>query len=404
MEENLLEQSFGKNNENLHMENISKENENNLIMSKQLKNYQNQILLLTKRIKEYEQDLINKNSKEENQIKEFMQVELELKNEINDKINKISFLEDENRYLKEQLNIMENNLDSLKNEVKNLITKNKEIDNFIEQIKEKENVNEAKNKNEYKMESNTELNMFSPKDIQEENKEITRNFQNEAYNYLNTNEKIENEKIAYFLKNVGEISRISYNNANVLYNIMQEKFLNLKENLKKSFENENTIKKFSCWIKKIENEKGNIEYQNFFNSIKLFDKDEKNDAQKFLRKLFHDLTLMYFHCFISFPLVEINFKIKGDDFDSEKMIDFINRGKNRKVNFVILPSLFSFGSFLQNGKAWVFTFSKNTFKFDDSINGFLNKCLGEEEGSDSEIIELIKNKFTMKVYCKYSSY
>ena len=34
MEENLLEQSFGKNNENLHMENISKENENNLIMSK----------------------------------------------------------------------------------------------------------------------------------------------------------------------------------------------------------------------------------------------------------------------------------------------------------------------------------------------------------------------------------
>ena len=113
---------------------------------------------------------------------------------------------------------------------------------------------------------------------------------------------------------------------------------------------------------------------------------------------------MYFHCFISFPLVEINFKIKGDDFDSEKMIDFINRGKNRKVNFVILPSLFSFGSFLQNGKAWVFTFSKNTFKFDDSINEFLNKYLMEEEGSDSEIIELIKNKFTMKVYCKYSSY
>ena len=46
------------------------------------------------------------------------------------------------------------------------------------------------------------------------------------------------------------------------------------------------------------------------------------------------------------------------------MIDFINRGKNRKVNFVILPSLFSDGSFLQNGKLWVFTFCKNTFKFD----------------------------------------
>jgi hypothetical protein len=342
-------------------------------------------------------DMMNKAEKETKKNKYINALTNQFKKKINEDFN-ISYQE----LTKNKNEIKKKDIEKWKNNI--LITINKEIDNFIEQIKEKENVNEAKNKNEYKMESNTELNMFTPKDIQEENKEITRNFQNEAYNYLNTNEKIENEKIAYFLKNVGEISRISYNKANILYNIMQEKFLNLKENLKKSFENENTIKKFSCWIKKIENEKGNIEYQNFFNSIKLFDKDEKNDEQKFLRKLFHDLTLMYFHCFISFPLVEINFKIKGDDFDSEKMIDFINRGKNRKVNFVILPSLFSFGSFLQNGKAWVFTFSKNTFKFDDSINDFLNKCLGEEEGSDSEIIELIKNKFTMKVYCKYSSY
>ena len=46
------------------------------------------------------------------------------------------------------------------------------------------------------------------------------------------------------------------------------------------------------------------------------------------------------------------------------MIDFINRGKNRKVNFVILPSLISNENYLQNGKLWVFTYSQNTFKFD----------------------------------------
>ena len=188
MEENLLEQSFGKNNENLHMENISKENENNLIMSKQLKNYQNQILLLTKRIKEYEQDLINKNSKEENQIKEFMQVELELKNEINDKINKISFLEDENRYLKEQLNIMENNLDSLKNEVKNLITKNKEIKEENKTIKynninPKETINIDWNNNNNELLELIKKYSEEISNLKKQNEVLLNTIQNQNNNY-----------------------------------------------------------------------------------------------------------------------------------------------------------------------------------------------------------------------------
>ena len=74
---------------------------------------------------------------------------------------------------------------------------------------------------------------------------------------------------------------------------------------------------------------------------------------------------MYFHCDLSFPSVKINFK-KEKNFDSEKMIDFINRGKNRKVNFVILPSLFSNDNYLQNGKFWVFTYLGNSFKFEES--------------------------------------
>ena len=50
------------------------------------------------------------------------------------------------------------------------------------------------------------------------------------------------------------------------------------------------------------------------------------------------------------------------------MNDFINRWKDRKINFIILPSLFSNGNFLQNGKSWVFTFSKKTFKFENLLN------------------------------------
>ena len=74
---------------------------------------------------------------------------------------------------------------------------------------------------------------------------------------------------------------------------------------------------------------------------------------------------MYFHCDLSFPSVKINFECE-ENFDSEKMIDFINRGKNRKVNFVILPSLFSNVNYLYNGKFWVFTYLGKKFKFGES--------------------------------------
>ena len=84
---------------------------------------------------------------------------------------------------------------------------------------------------------------------------------------------------------------------------------------------------------------------------------------------------------------------KKEDFNSEMMIDFINRGKNRKVNFVILPSLFSNGNYIQNGKLWVFTYFKNTFRFGDSIDNCLEEFL-KEKNLKSE------NLYTMKAYYK----
>ena len=92
---------------------------------------------------------------------------------------------------------------------------------------------------------------------------------------------------------------------------------------------------------------------------------------------------MYFHCNISFPLIEISFE-KEENFNSDKMIDFINRGKNRKVNFIILPSLIFNGNYLENGKSWVFTFTNNTFKFDNFMNQFLNELLKQENSTPKE--------------------
>ena len=207
---------------------------------------------------------------------------------------------------------------------------------------------------------------------------------------MNINEKLENENVAIFLKEVAKMSRFAYIKGQNLFRTMKEKYIKFKEN-KISIDNEDSKKEFSCWVKNLEKEKGIKEYENILNLKELFVKNENKKEQKFLNKLFYDLTIMYFHCNISFPLIEISFE-KEENFNSDKMIDFINRGKNRKVNFIILPSLISNGNYLENGKSWVFTFTNNTFKFDDLINQSLNELLKQENST-------LEKKIKKKSYC-----
>ena len=271
---------------------------------------------------------------------------------------------------------------------------NEEINKLSESIikaKEAVEINESDNKNDAKVESNSELNIFTSKDIQEENKEITRNLQNEAYNYMN-NEQNENENIAKFLIQVARISRIAYNVSLKLMKEMKEKFIESK-NSEISFDDENIKKEFSFCVKNLEKEKNIFkDYENILNQENIFEnKNDNINEKKYLIKLYRDLAIMYFHCHLAFPCVEINFK-EEEDFNSEKMIDFINRGKNRKVNFVILPSLISNGCYLQNGKSWVFTFLKNTFKFENNTIISLNDLLDVEK--------YMKDNIEIIVHCK----
>ena len=211
------------------------------------------------------------------------------------------------------------------------------------------------------------LDFFTSKDIQDENKEITIIFQKEAYNYMNSEEEIENQNVAYFLKNVAEISRKSYSEAKILFKNLLEKFNKTANKKNILLDKEQDKKEFSSWVKKYEKDNNLQEDKNSMNQSKI----KENQQQKFLCDLNSKLKIMYLHCELAFPLVEISFE-KEEKFNSEKMIDFINRGK-RKVNFVILPSLFSNGNFLQNGKSWVFTYNKDTFKFEESELDILNK-------------------------------
>ena len=323
-------------------------------------------------------------------IKNFNEVINQIKINIQEKIN-ISYLE----LTTNKKDINTNDIEKWKNTILNNISI--EIDKLFEyilKIKEKVIIKESNNKKEITIESKSKINFFTLKDIQEENKEITRNFQNEAFNYMSVNENVENENVALFLKEVAKISRISYNEGKKLYKMMKDKYLSLQDN-KILVDNENINEGFSSWIKNFEKENKGIEYKNVLNQVNLFEKNENKLNLKYLSQLFNDLSVMYFHCNLSFPSIEIDFK-KEDNFNSDKMIDFINRGKNRKVNFIILPSLISSGNFLENGKSWVFTFCKKTFKFEDTINESLNELLKLNDIS----LQNLKNKLDIKVFCE----
>jgi len=210
------------------------------------------------------------------------------------------------------------------------------------------------------------LDYFTTTDIQDDNKEITRLFQQESFNHIDDDEVIENETIAKFLLEVALISRSAYNFSNVLFiNMFNEfsKFNQKEKNISTLKYDEELRKEFSSWVKQYEKgTQGKQKYKNYFNSFKC---KENYDKEDYISALYSQLTILYFHCELSFPIVGVDFHLNSEEsFNHEKMIDFINKGNNRKVNFVILPSLFSNGNFLEYGKFWVFTYKKDTFKFD----------------------------------------
>ena len=71
-----------------------------------------------------------------------------------------------------------------------------------------------------------------------------------------------------------------------------------------------------------------------------------------------------------------------------------------KVNFVFLPSLFSNGIFLQNGKSWVFTYTKKTFSFKDLKDESLDELIEKENVIPKKEKEKDNN---MKVYSENKS-
>ena len=138
------------------------------------------------------------------------------------------------------------------------------------------------NQNEQKIER---LDFFTSKDIQEENKEITRTFQKEALNHTDDKEEKENENIAYYLKLIANDSRRAYNSSEKLFKKMFDEFsktLYEKKAISNLKNDEQFKKEFSSWVKKYEKTlEGKKKYEKYFKDEGILYKNE-NTSPYFL--------------------------------------------------------------------------------------------------------------------------
>ena len=124
----VINNNFEREDPNNIFENINNSNYN--ILQKQNENLKNQIIILTKRIKEYENNYIKDNNRNTNQLKEFSELETDLNNQIDKKNKIINTIKEENNYLKKYINQMDNDINILKDEVKNLLLQKKEKETY----------------------------------------------------------------------------------------------------------------------------------------------------------------------------------------------------------------------------------------------------------------------------------
>ena len=202
-------QNFYYNSTNNDTENADPKNQlmNQVSLEENLKiqnkNLQNQIIVLTERIKVYENDYIEKIKSLTSQIKNFGETEMNYKKQIQK-------LENENKYLKEQLNEMEEIFISLKKEVKSLL-----INHTLSNNNSKNNINNKKRSHSINQKNKI---ITVPKLVvkEKENPEIERRL-NELVNIVKQYSK--------------EISKLKKENLNLSNSLQTYNFQNNNSNL-----------------------------------------------------------------------------------------------------------------------------------------------------------------------------
>ena len=295
--------------------------------------------------------------------------------------NYISHNEEKNSILNYIDKAFQKSIHDFERKLLNLKTFN--INSINTEESQNENFNGSKQikNNSLEIDEIKKYDYFIRKDIQIENLAITRDFEENKYiNYCRDDEEIENESIAHFLYEIANISRLALNESNkfleILYNKYDEKKQRTTKNEVITITTLDQFKKeFSSWVK-ANNDYVNEFLNDYLNKQNLSYINSLQDKEYF-KKLYRDLISLYFHCELSIPRVEVSFDTDNTKiFNSQKMLDILNKGSDRKVNFIFLPSLYSNGNYIENGKQWAFTYingpkKKKTFYFDEKKLNFV---------------------------------
>ena len=145
-------------------------------------------------------------------------------------------------------------------------------------------------------------------EIQKKYSQIIDDFKIFSSKYYDDNEEIENQTFAEFLIKIANISRISFNQSNYILKVLYSKY----EKLNESEKHNDTIissldqfmEEFSSWIK-TNNQYVEKELEKYFNDVKntYIEKEIDDTTKEYFKKLYKELTILYFQCEISFPVV-----------------------------------------------------------------------------------------------------
>ena len=219
-----------------------------------------------------------------------------------------------------------------------------------------------------------DLEVITSKDIQDENKIITIKLHKKALKQVNDNDEISNKTVAIFLKDVAYISRQAFNQSKEICKSLFDDFQKLV--IKKNKIQFNYYRRpFSSWVKYIEKKTTGL--YDGLKCIKVDVVNKKSEIIEYMKELFYKLSILYFHCHLSFPPIEIDFNPKSKEFDYESMIDILNNGKG-EIHFTYLPALFSNENYLENAKLWVYMKTKDSYGFNNSIIEQLDKVISNQ--------------------------
>ena len=242
---NILFSTSNNNNEIKYFSktDIDNSNDNINFLQDQYNNLQNQLKILTKRIKEYDSKY-NKNNLRKKKSKKYNEFENDLYNK-NDKNQLIDPIQEENNYLKNNIIQMDKDINAIKEEVNKLL--------LLKREKEKEKGKENINNNNFQMEKYMNNNIIPENDNIIHLIELVKQYSNEI-NYL----KAQNENL---MKNL-----------NIMNNNLQ-----------------NSIEKNEIGKAKIIQKEEKLKYENYIsNFIKDINAELSNISQRMEKYLIND--------------------------------------------------------------------------------------------------------------------